>query len=280
MNGFIVFLLFVYLSGSLYIFFVHRKNFHKGLGIFISPVLSFWGVLILDAIFIHTSWYIFALCLVFILWFCFSQLLFFEEFKKEKKIIVKDAEIKKGNTFNKKLIDYINNETISFLYEDGSGNITYRTVDIYFVDGKYIEGYCHDRKEPRTFKLERILGDINLGDSSFSVDDWLELQPYSIKKFNSQKNQTTPTKRKAVQKNKLEISFTGFKKENKARLEAMAIKNNLVVRTAISKNLDFLVCGDNAGASKKLKAVERGAKCISENDFITMIETGEIPSKN
>lgn len=49
---------------------------------------------------------------------------------------------------------------IAFTYEDSDGDITCRTVTVHSVTGTYIKGECHDREAERTFRVDRILGDI------------------------------------------------------------------------------------------------------------------------
>ena len=139
-----------------------------------------------------------------------------------------------------------------------------------YVDDTYIEGYCYSAKETRTFRLDRIDGMIWQNNECFFVDDWLGKQ--GIRK--KQSSLIKPTKQKS---HKLEICFTGFKRDEKLKLELLAEKNGFKVRTAVSKNLDFLVCGVNAGPSKIAQALERGIPYFSEDEFMAMLETGEIP---
>ncbi len=49
---------------------------------------------------------------------------------------------------------------IAFTYEDSAGDITSRTVTVHSVTSTYIKGECHDRKAERTFRVDRIVGDI------------------------------------------------------------------------------------------------------------------------
>lgn len=49
---------------------------------------------------------------------------------------------------------------IAFTYEDFDGVITYRTVTVHSVSGTYIKGECHTRVAERTFRVDRIVGDI------------------------------------------------------------------------------------------------------------------------
>ena len=49
------------------------------------------------------------------------------------------------------------------------------------------------------------------------------------------------------------------------------------MRKTVTKNLNFLIMGDNAGPTKINSAIDVGATLLDENEFKTMIETGEIP---
>lgn len=49
---------------------------------------------------------------------------------------------------------------VSFTYEDAYGEITHRIVEVRTVTGVYIKGNCLDRQEARTFRIDRILGDV------------------------------------------------------------------------------------------------------------------------
>ena len=45
------------------------------------------------------------------------------------------------------------------MYED-EGDISFRTVTVYSVTGSYIKGECHNRQAERTFRIDRIMGDL------------------------------------------------------------------------------------------------------------------------
>ena len=159
---------------------------------------------------------------------------------------------------------------IEFTYTNAQGETSEREVKVDYVDDTYIEGYCYSAQGTRTFRLDRIDGMIWQNNECFFVDEWLGKQ--GIRK--KQSSLIKPTKQKS---HKLEICFTGFKRDEKLKLELLAEKNGFKVRTAVSKNLDFLVCGVNAGPSKIAQALERGIPYFSEDEFMAMLETGEIP---
>lgn len=63
---------------------------------------------------------------------------------------------------------------VEFTYEDSNGDISYRTVTVHSVTRTYLKGECHDRQAERTFRLDRIIGDLtdcNTGEL-MSPDRW------------------------------------------------------------------------------------------------------------
>lgn len=49
---------------------------------------------------------------------------------------------------------------VQFTYEDSKGDVTFRTVTVHSVAGNNLKGECHDRNAQRTFRLDRIIGDV------------------------------------------------------------------------------------------------------------------------
>ncbi|HAF2178359.1 TPA: WYL domain-containing protein [Salmonella enterica] len=65
---------------------------------------------------------------------------------------------------------------IAFTYENTNGTVKYREVDVKKFDGLYIEGYCHNRKQYRTFRIDRVVDGITLRDTGelFTTEEWDE----------------------------------------------------------------------------------------------------------
>lgn len=49
---------------------------------------------------------------------------------------------------------------VAFFYVNGSGESSFRDMDVKKFDGQYIEGYCHLSRAFKTFRLDRIEGDV------------------------------------------------------------------------------------------------------------------------
>lgn len=82
--------------------------------------------------------------------------------------------------------------------------------------------------------------------------------------------------KKAVD-SRLQVCFTGFNTSVKQRLIDMATVNNFNVVKSVTKKLDFLVGGVNAGPAKISKAESQGVQFLNEQQFCLLIETGELP---
>ena len=77
--------------------------------------------------------------------------------------------------------------------------------------------------------------------------------------------------------NRLQVCFTGFGASKKQELADLAGRYNFKVVTSVTVSLDFLCGGENAGPKKIEKAEAQGVQFLSEHQFKSMLETGEIP---
>ncbi len=82
----------------------------------------------------------------------------------------------------------------------------------------------------------------------------------------------TPVKEKLTQ-----VCFTGFSAVEKAELSALAWESKLEVVNSVTKRLAFLCAGENAGPAKLEKARQQGVLVLSREQFVQLLETGEIP---
>jgi len=78
---------------------------------------------------------------------------------------------------------------------------------------------------------------------------------------------------KKVTDERLQVCFTGFKSTTKEGLINLAHDNRYKVRQDVTKKLDFLVSGDNAGPKKIEKAESQGVQFLNEIQYRKMIET-------
>jgi NAD-dependent DNA ligase len=67
------------------------------------------------------------------------------------------------------------------------------------------------------------------------------------------------------------ICFTGFRPDDRARLERLAEQAGYRVLTGVSARLKVLVTGEAPGPSKLEKARQRGVMILSEAEFLAKI---------
>lgn len=147
----------------------------------------------------------------------------------------------------------------SFIYQDALNTISSRHV-INIVDkGDYFQGYCLSCKAVRNFKYDRVLEYIDSPEYLESL-----LPKYREKRQPKQ--------------HKLEICFTGFKESDKSNLKQIAKNAGMIVRTSVTGYLDILCCGFRAGPKKIEKSKKMQVIIMTEEQFMNMIETGEMPN--
>ena len=78
-------------------------------------------------------------------------------------------------------------------------------------------------------------------------------------------------------KDKNQICFTGFSPAEKESLTLSAEEAGLKVVKSVTKSLNFLCTGDNAGPKKIEKARQQDVIILSVPQFSIMLETGELP---
>ncbi|MBY5940267.1 hypothetical protein KUW00_05115 [Halomonas sp. DP5N14-9] len=74
-----------------------------------------------------------------------------------------------------------------------------------------------------------------------------------------------------------EIAFTGFGEVERKSLENMAKDSGMVVRKSITKNLEFLCTGPRPSSTKVADASAKGCTILSQEQFFSLMETGELP---
>ena len=160
------------------------------------------------------------------------------------------------------------NKNRSFIYRDALGVVTYREVADISETEEYIQGFCLKANALRTFRKDRILEHT---DNSTDIEERLNFF------IESSPPPHMPKPRRLNVSGAPEICFTGFKKADKVKLVAIAESEKMFVRDSVTKNLSFLCCGYNAGPKKIEKSRHQGAIILNEEQFKTMLKTGEIP---
>jgi DNA ligase (NAD+) len=76
--------------------------------------------------------------------------------------------------------------------------------------------------------------------------------------------------------NRFQVCFTGFGASDKEILSLAAENAHLKVVTSVTKGLQYLVAGANAGPAKLQTARDQGTKVLSKQEFLEFLETGEM----
>ncbi|HDN9017628.1 TPA: hypothetical protein P2I01_004562, partial [Aeromonas salmonicida] len=165
---------------------------------------------------------------------------------------------------NSKVVD----KQAFFIYEKSDGNIEgYHVVNI-SVSDHYLQGIALPKKQFRTFRIDRIAAMFK-SESELLAADVPSL--LDTPRSNISKKITKQSIGKA------EIAFTGFSKADRDRLEMQAEDAGLTIKKDVTKRLTYLCCGPNAGPTKTAKARDAGALALTEQQFIDLLNTGELP---
>lgn len=127
------------------------------------------------------------------------------------------------------------------------------------------QGVSIPEKKLKTFRKDRVI-------AVFS--DLTQLEFADISAFNIDLPPPPSLKSSSSQ---LQIHFTGFKKADKDRLEKLAKDNEMAVMKGVTAKLAILCCGYNSSPQKKTEAFEKGALVLTEDQFVELLNTGEIP---
>lgn len=170
----------------------------------------------------------------------------------------------------------MSDDGLMFVYVDSRGDISSRAVVRVSESDGYIQGICLMSNAFRTFRKDRVLEYVEAVDQ---LQDRLEYwqSPENAEAVDQAAVRGGHGVGTPHAKRGIEICFTGFKAADKERLTKSAQIAGMIVRTSVATALDFLCCGYNAGPKKIEKARHQGVVTLSEDQFLTLVETGEIP---
>ena len=84
------------------------------------------------------------------------------------------------------------------------------------------------------------------------------------------------TSKSATKDKRFQVCFTGFGASDKEELAAIAERAHLRVVTSVTKDLQFLVAGENAGPAKLQTARQQGTRVLNKQEFLEFLEHGEL----
>lgn len=158
----------------------------------------------------------------------------------------------------------------SFSYVDYNGEQSQRQVRVMGIasngEQQYLEGYCLDRQAVRTFRTDRIQGELIDMETGELVNVWHLLAQTEKRRSMAYK----PSKESMPSANRewqTAVLFTGFSQSRREELEDIAFAAGWDVRSTVGPTLDYLVTGAKAGPAKVSKAEQLGVTVIDEDVF-------------
>lgn len=154
-----------------------------------------------------------------------------------------------------------------FIYCNAKNEIKkYYVINIAVSDERF-QGVSLPERRLKTFRQDRVL-------AVFS--DLTDLEFADVSTFD-EVAANLPSSPSLTSSKQLQIHFTGFKKADKDRLEKLAKHNDLTVMKGVTAKLAILCCGYNSSPQKKTEAFQKGALVLTEDQFVELLNTGEIP---
>ncbi len=164
---------------------------------------------------------------------------------------------------------------LKFNYRDAKGRISLRALVQWTEKSTHIQGRTDEDTFPKTYRKDRVIEylqgqDLLLNDAAPPAP---KPKPLDIA---IAATATRPDPKPTID-GQSQIVFTGFNAFIREELEQIAEDFGLRVMKTPGKYLTFLCYGDNAGPAKVEKALAAGAFIIDSEEFLSMIQTGELP---
>lgn len=136
----------------------------------------------------------------------------------------------------------------------------------------HIQGWCVVNSSPRTLRVDRV---IEIHDSLEEAKEFFEeaKRELDAKGFEFK----TPEPTRLSSPDTMDVCFTGFAKNDKSELTNLAESKSMMVRQSVTKHLDVLCYGYNAGPKKLEKALSQGVMILNRQQFENLLSTGEVP---
>lgn len=165
---------------------------------------------------------------------------------------------------------------IKFTYRDAMGEISHRELIQWKESSLYLQGRSSADTFPKTYRKDRIVAfvtgeDLLLNDAAPPTPK-VRANPLELAAAAAASRQPS-----APMNGIHQVLFTGFAAVQRAELERQAEESGMKVMKTAGKSLTFLCYGDNAGPTKVAKAQEAGAFIIDSEQFLHLIQTGELP---
>ena len=155
---------------------------------------------------------------------------------------------------------------LTFVYVNARGEVKTHSIHSISESVKYFQGICFLDKKLKTFRKDRIVRFVS------SYEEGNAYIASNTPELIKEQHIIKPEK-----ESKFEVCFTGFSKADKQRLIDVAIGAGILIRASVTKDLDMLCCGSNAGPAKLEAARGKSVVVVSETQLMSFLDTGEIP---
>jgi BRCT domain type II-containing protein len=142
------------------------------------------------------------------------------------------------------------------------------------ADGEptHIQGWCEKVTAPKTLRVDHI---VDIHDSLVEANIHFENVAAQLEAEGFEFDRPKPSRLSSP--DTMDICFTGFTKSDKEEVVELAKNNGMEIRNSVTKHLDILCYGYNAGPKKLEKALAQGVMILNQNQLEALIETGEVP---
>ncbi|MCT8178119.1 WYL domain-containing protein [Variovorax sp. CY25R-8] len=169
--------------------------------------------------------------------------------------------------------------TVAFAYRKSDGSEGRRTVRVerHGFEGhdEYVEGHCSEARASRTFRLDRIQGQVTImatGELVSPAEMYRRLgrpaRSLEVSSFVAEQEEAGRVRRPGWQTS---IFFAGFGANQYAELAELAEAADMDVRVRISRTVDYVVTGNLAGRQQLAQAEAHGIAVIDEAAFRGMV---------
>ena len=133
----------------------------------------------------------------------------------------------------------------------------------------YVQGWSIKHERPITLITERVLQTFDTEEEAY--------QTFEAGNYEESSRISLPNPNRLSSPDTMDICFTGFDKKDKDDLVALAEANNMIVRKSVTRHLNILCFGKNAGPSKLAQANSQGVIVLTRIQLEKLLDTGELP---
>lgn len=161
--------------------------------------------------------------------------------------------------------------TYAFSYRSQDGEDSPRTVNVTGISSSgghtYLEGFCHDRMDNRTFRTDRIRSDLTDTETGELLPVASLLSSVRPRTSMGYKPPTPAPQSRAAKQWQTAVFFAGFRGGKLDELERLAEAAGWQVRFALSHTVDYVVRNGSAGKKQLTEADNLGIAVIDEETF-------------